>query len=123
MGQGVVTDRSQDFSKVQIFSGGVAGGQTSKYSANGAIAHDSIVLGDCSGGSVALSLPDAKVDGFEMLLACSAKSGSNTVVITPSNLIGGSTITFDAVGDSISLKYSKKAGGWVVLGGNSYAIA
>lgn len=123
MGQGVVTDRSQDFSKVQIFTGGVAGGHTAKYSASATITHDSVVLGDCSGGNVALALPDAKIDGFEMLLACSAKSGSNTVVITPSNLVGGSTITFDAVGDSVCLKYSKKAGGWVVLGGNSYAIA
>lgn len=121
MGQGVVTDRSQDFSKVQIFSGGIAGGQTSKYSASGAIAHDSVAVIDSSGGVLALTLPDARVDGFEMLLVCSA--AGNNAVITPSSLVGGSTITFNAVGDSISLKYSKKAGGWVVLGGNSYAIA
>ena len=121
MGQGVVTDRSQDFSKVQIFTGGVAGGHTAKYSESATLVHDPVVVVDSSAAQVDLALPDAKVDGFEMLVVCSV--AGNNVVITPSSLVGGSTITFDAVGDSVCLKFSKKAGGWVVLGGHSYVLA
>lgn len=121
MGQGVVTDRSQDFSKVQIFTGGVAGGHTKKYSESDTLVHDPVVVVDSSAAQVDLKLPDAKVDGFEMLVVCSV--AGNDVVIEPSSLVGGATITLDAVGDSVCLKFSKKAGGWVVLGGHNYLLA
>lgn len=41
--------------------------------------------------------------------------------ITPTGLIGGTTITFDAVGDTVQLFAT--GAGWLVVGGNGYAVA
>jgi len=52
-------------------------------------------------------------------------SATGTATITPAGLIGGTSITFNAAGDSVCLKYLPIAAGsykWVITGGNSYAI-
>lgn len=52
-------------------------------------------------------------------------SATGTATITPAGLIGGTSITFNAAGDSVCLKYlpiSSTAYAWVITGGNSYAI-
>lgn len=41
--------------------------------------------------------------------------------ITPTTLLGGTTITLDAVGDSVTLQYG--VGGWAIIGGNGYVLA
>lgn len=41
--------------------------------------------------------------------------------ITPTTLLGGTTLTLDAVGDSVLLQYG--TGGWAVIGGNGYVLA
>lgn len=41
--------------------------------------------------------------------------------ITPTTLLGHTTITLNAVGDSVVLQYG--TGGWAVIGGHSYALA
>jgi len=50
---------------------------------------------------------------------------TGVATITPAGLIGGTSITFNAAGDSVCLKYLPIAANsykWVITGGNSYAI-
>ena len=48
-------------------------------------------------------------------------SGTNAVTITPSNLRGGSTITLNAVGESVQCIF--KNSNWNVIGGNGFTVA
>lgn len=48
------------------------------------------------------------------------KSSTGTATITPSALAGGTSVTFNAVGDSVVLQYMDSK--WFIVGGNSYAI-
>ena len=61
--------------------------------------------------------------GQEVYIFTNAATGVAT--ITPAGLIGGTSITFNAAGDSVCLKYLPIAANqykWVITGGNSYAI-
>ena len=123
MGRGVVTDHINEFDKVQVFHAGVAGGKTKKYSADGNILPSQpVVILDVSGGALAMTLADAKMDGFEMTLVQTGAALTNAVV-TPSNLVGFTTVTLDNPGESVKLKFSRDAGGWIIVGGNAYAAA
>ena len=48
-------------------------------------------------------------------------SGSNDIVITPSNLRGGTTITLNAPGETVTLMF--KNSNWNVIGGFDFAVA
>ena len=48
-------------------------------------------------------------------------SGTNAVTITPANLRGGSTITLNAVGESVQCIF--KNSNWNVIGGNGFTVA
>jgi hypothetical protein len=48
-------------------------------------------------------------------------SGSNNIVITPSNLRGGTTITLNAPGETVTLMF--KNSNWNVIGGFDFAVA
>ena len=48
-------------------------------------------------------------------------AGSNDIVITPSNLRGGTTITLNAVGETVTLIF--KNSNWNVIGGFGFAVA
>ena len=48
-------------------------------------------------------------------------SGSNDIVITPSNLRGGTTITLNAPGETVTLMF--KNSNWNVIGGFGLAVA
>jgi len=65
----------------------------------------------------------AGTPGQEVYIFTNAATGIAT--ITPAGLIGGTSITFNAAGDSVCLKYLPIAANsykWVITGGNSYAI-
>ena len=47
--------------------------------------------------------------------------GTNAVVITPSNLRGGTTVTLNAPGETVHLMF--KNSNWNVIGGHNYAVA
>jgi hypothetical protein len=49
-----------------------------------------------------------------------AKSATGTATITPATLIGGTSVTFDAAGETVELYYT--AAGWVIRGGNAYTV-
>ena len=48
-------------------------------------------------------------------------SGTNAVTITPSNLRGGTTVTLNAEGETVTLIF--KNSNWNVIGGNGFVIA
>jgi hypothetical protein len=47
--------------------------------------------------------------------------GTNAVVITPSNLRGGTTVTLNAPGETVQLMF--KNSNWNVIGGHDFAVA
>jgi len=66
------------------------------------------------------ALADGVAGQIKMILNTST-GGTNNVVITPTNLAGGTTITLNAPGESVVCIF--KASKWYVIGGNGYAIA
>jgi len=54
------------------------------------------------------------------LCTCVMKSATGTATITPATFLGGTSVTFDAAGDSVTLQYTTN--GWFVVGGNSYTV-
>jgi len=73
---------------------------------------------DADGGGDIFVVPTGTV-GQSVLLVM--KSATGTATITPSVLIGGTNVTFNAAGDTVELYYT--SAGWVIKGGNSYAIS
>ena len=71
---------------------------------------------DAGGDIVTLAAGTA---GQIVYFICEDESGVTT--ITPSTFNGGSSITFDALGDSVTLIYTAGTG-WSIVGGNSYTI-
>jgi len=69
-------------------------------------------------GADALTLADGE-EGQNKVITMIADGGDGT--LTPSNLSGGTTITFGDVGDTVHLLFTN--GSWVVLGNNGAVIA
>jgi hypothetical protein len=65
----------------------------------------------------------AGVSGQLKIIYLKALTNSGTSRITPAALTGGTTITLNAVGDSVLLMYSGTMSSWIVLGGNSFVVA
>ena len=66
------------------------------------------------------ALADGSAGQIKMILNTST-GGTNNVVITPTNLAGGTTITLDAPGESVVCIF--KASKWYVIGGHNPTIA
>jgi hypothetical protein len=60
-------------------------------------------------------------DGQIKIILNTSTSGTNNVVITPSNLRGYTTITLNAPGESVICLF--KNSNWNVIGGNGYVVA
>ena len=71
-----------------------------------------------TGASQALTLADGTAGQIKMIVH--AVDGGSAV-LTPTTKIGFSTITFTAVGDSVTLVYT--ATGWAVVGSKGVTIA
>lgn len=76
----------------------------------GAIDLDFVVHEIQTTGAIALTLADG-ADGQLMILTMTVDGGAAT--LTPSNLVNGSTLTFDDVGDSALLTMCES--GWIAL--------
>jgi len=63
-------------------------------------------------GAIALSLPDGQ-NGFVKIITMIVDGGD--AVLTPSDLVGAATITFNDVGDSVILAFSVADGGWITM--------
>ena len=71
-----------------------------------------------TGAAEALTLADGTVGQIKTIIHVT-DGGSG--VLTPTNFGGGTNITFDAVGDSVTLIFTNSK--WYVIGSNSIAIA
>ena len=71
-------------------------------------------------GTGAVSLPDGANGQIKTFLNTST-GGTNAVTITPASLRGGSTITLDAEGETVTVLF--KNSNWNVIAGNSYVVA
>ncbi len=69
-------------------------------------------------GTDALSLADG-TEGQYKTITMVAVVGDGT--LTPDNLLGASTVTFNSLGDSVLLRF--RSGTWIVLAGNGVVIA
>ena len=72
-----------------------------------------------SSGSDAASLANGTVGQIKIVVVV---GGSGSCVLTPTTLNGGTTITFNAVGDAVTLLYVATVG-WTVIGSNSVVVA
>lgn len=102
-----------------VLSGSAAtgvGGISTGYGASGAIdPTKTVITVATTAGAVALTLADG-VEGKLLFVSMTADDGNNAV-ITPANLINGTTVTFNDVGDSAFLFMT--AAGWAFMGGTA----
>jgi len=73
---------------------------------------------DADAGGDTFTLADG-TEGQIMTIAMASSTG--TATITPTNLRGGTSVTFNAAGDSVVLQFI--ASEWNILGGNSYGVS
>lgn len=106
-------------SPLWVLSGSAAtgiGGIATGYGASGAIdPTKTVITVATTAGAVALTLADG-VEGKLLFVTMTADDGNNAV-ITPANLINGTTVTFNDVGDSAFLFMT--AAGWAFMGGTA----
>lgn len=69
----------------------------------------------------AFTLVDGTQGQRKRVLYAAEGGGTDTAILTPSNLAGGSTITFSDVGEAVDLEFS--GGTWYVVSGNGIVIA
>lgn len=76
-----------------------------------------------TGAGDAMTLADGSAGGQRFTILYVAEgAGGDTAVITPANLVGGTTITLNALGDSAELVFGTN--GWYVVGlGGTAAVA
>ncbi len=72
-----------------------------------------------TGTGDALTLADGQNAQVLDILYIDEAAGGDTAVLTPSNLLGGTTITFTDVGDTARLVFSANAGAWFMVGGSA----
>ena len=87
--------------------------------ANGAInLTTAVTTVNSAGGVLALTLANGSIGQLKVIIMLTA---GNNAVITPTALHGGTTITMNAVGDTVTLLYTST--GWAIIGSNSVVIA
>ncbi len=97
---------------------GITGGVQS-LSGAGAVDIVNLVTEITTTGADALTLADGSA-GQVKIITMVVDGGNGT--LTPTTLAGGTTITFNDVGDGVVLVYGETAG-WVVVGNNGATIA
>lgn len=112
----LVVDVDASFGGATVLSGTVVTSGTTTTSGAGAVATTgSIHEVTTTGTGDALSLIDGAEGQRLAVVYVAEAAGGDTAVLTPTNLAAGSTVTFNAVGDSADLLFT--AGTWFVLGG------
>ena len=72
-----------------------------------------------TGGATALSLAHGTNGQIKTFIAIG--TGSNNIVITPTNLRGASTITLNAEGETVQCLFKNSK--WNVIGGHDFVVA
>ena len=73
-------------------------------------------------GALPLGLANGTSDG-QIKFISMITDGGGTATITPTTLLGYSTIALDAVGDSCTLLYLNSTSGWAVISNQGCALA
>lgn len=115
------TDAAQTFTGDQTFANGIIGAIES-LSGPGAVNITQVSTAFTSTGTGdALTLADGVVGAFKTVVYVAETAGADTGVLTPATRIGYATITFNDVGDSVTLQYFTQ--GWAVIGVRGATVA
>lgn len=115
------TDGAQTFTGTQTFSGAIVG---SVQTLSGAGAVDLTTLTTAFTSTAtgnALTLADGTIGQLKAIVYVAEAAGADTGVLTPTNFGNGTTITFNAVGDSVLLQFLGTD--WWVVSLNGAAVA
>lgn len=107
----------------RILSALEAHGPVNEYSAAGAIdPGDGVAILRPSAAAMAMTLADGTIAGETMLVKMLQQDDPTyTAVLTPANMTGGTTITFDAVDELAVLIWD--GAGWAVRSGETATVA
>ena len=81
---------------------------------------ESTTLVNATSGAAPVTVADG-ADGQVKIIINKSTAGTNTVTVTPANLVSGTTVNIDAPGRSVILFF--KDSNWNVIGGNGHVIA
>jgi hypothetical protein len=115
------TDAAQAFTGNQTFNGAIIGAVQS-LSGPGAVNVTQLTTAFTStGAGDALTLADGVAGQLKTIVYVAEAAGGDTGVLTPANLGSATTITFNAVGDSVTLQFI--GADWWVIGFRGAVVA
>jgi hypothetical protein len=115
------TDAAQTFTGSQTFSNAVIGA-VQALSGPGAVNITTLTTAFTStGAGDALTLADGVAGQLKTIVYVAEAAGGDTGVLTPANLGSATTITFNAVGDSVTLQFI--GADWWVIGFRGAVVA
>jgi hypothetical protein len=115
------TDAAQAFTGNQTFSGAIIGA-VQALSGPGAVNVTQLTTAFTSTGTGdALTLADGVAGQLKTIVYVAETAGADTGILTPANLGSATTITFNAVGDSVTLQFI--GADWWVIGFRGAVVA
>ena len=115
------TDAAQTFTGTQTFAGAVVG-SVQALSGPGAVNITTLTTTFTStGAGNALTLVDGVAGQFKAVVYVAEAAGGDTGVLTPTNFGNGTTITFNAVGESVLLQFLGTD--WWIVSNNGATVA
>jgi hypothetical protein len=115
------TDAAQTFTGTQTFAGAVVG-SVQALSGPGAVNVTTLTTTFTStGAGNALTLVDGVVGQLKAVVYVAEAAGGDTGVLTPTNFGNGTTITFNAVGESVLLQFLGTD--WWIVSNNGATVA
>lgn len=115
------TDAAQTFTGTQTFAGAVVG-SVQALSGPGAVNVTTLTTAFTSTGTGdALTLADGVAGQLKAIVYVAEAAGADTGVLTPANFGNGTTITFNAVGESVLLQFLGTD--WWIVSNNGATVA
>jgi len=115
------TDAAQTFTGTQTFAGAVVG-SVQALSGPGAVNVTTLTTAFTSTGTGdALTLADGVAGQLKAIVYVAETAGADTGVLTPANFGNGTTITFNAVGESVLLQFLGTD--WWIVSNNGATVA
>ena len=115
------TDAAQTFTGTQTFAGAVVG-SVQALSGPGAVNVTTLTTTFTStGAGNALTLVDGVAGQLKAIVYVAEAAGGDTGVLTPTNLGNGTTITFNAIGESVLLQFLGTD--WWIVSNNGAIVA
>lgn len=111
------------FNNVPTFLGLAQASQSLTGTGSGTLVADvesAVTEVDATAGTAAVSLADGSNGQVKTVLNTST-AGTNVITITPTNLRGGTNVSLNASGETVTLLF--KNSNWNVIAGNGFAIA